>query len=69
MWIISDPSTAAFMKSFYINLTLGMTKVRALQESKIWMKEKSYHTDEYGDVIKHDHPFYWTPFILVGVWE
>ncbi|MDY0093757.1 MAG: CHAT domain-containing tetratricopeptide repeat protein [Candidatus Vecturithrix sp.] len=69
LWPVSDPSTAAFMKRFYRNLNRGMTKAEALRETKIWMKEKSYHTDEHGNVIKHDNPFYWAPFILVGAHE
>jgi len=69
LWSVSDPSTAAFMKRFYRNLNKGKTKAEALRETKIWMKEKSYHTDEHGNVIKHDHPFYWAPFILVGAYE
>jgi CHAT domain-containing protein len=69
LWRVSDPSTAAFMKRFYRNLNKGMTKAQALQKTKIWMKEKSYHTDEHGNVIRHDRPFYWAPFILVGAWE
>jgi CHAT domain-containing protein len=69
LWPVSDPSTAAFMKRFYRNLNKGKTKAEALRETKIWMKAKSYHTDEHGNVIKHDHPFYWAPFILVGAYE
>jgi CHAT domain-containing protein/Tfp pilus assembly protein PilF len=69
LWPVSDPSTAAFMKRFYRSLNRGMTKARALQETKLWMKAKSYHTDEHGNVIKHDHPFYWAPFVLVGDWD
>jgi CHAT domain-containing protein len=66
LWPVSDLSTADFMKRFYRNLNKGITKAEALRETKIWMKEKSYHTDEHGNVIKHDDPFYWAPFILVG---
>ena len=69
LWPVSDPSTAAFMKRFYRNLKRGITKAEALRETKIWMKAKSYHTDEHGNVIKHEDPFYWAPFILVGAWE
>ena len=69
LWPVSDPSTAAFMKRFYRNLNRGLTKAEALRETKIWMKAKSYHTDEHGNVIKHDNPFYWAPFILVGAHE
>ncbi len=69
LWPVSDPSTAAFMKRFYRNLNRGMTKAEALRETKVWMKTKSYHTDEHGNVIKHNDPFYWAPFILVGAHE
>jgi CHAT domain-containing protein len=69
LWSVSDFSTTVFMKRFYRNLNKGMTKAQALRETKIWMKEKSYHTDEHGNIIEHAHPFYWAPFILVGAWE
>jgi CHAT domain-containing protein len=69
LWSVSDPSTAAFMRRFYRNLNKGKTKAEALRETKIWMKEKSYHTDEHGNVIKHNQPFYWAPFILAGAHE
>jgi len=69
LWKVSDPSTAEFMKQFYRFLNKGMNKAEALQETKLWMLEKSYHTDEYGNVTRHDHPFYWAPFILMGEYK
>lgn len=66
LWSVSDPSTAAFMKRFYLNLKRGMSKAKALRETRVWMLEDSYHIDKHGNVIKHEHPYYWAPFILIG---
>ncbi len=66
LWPVSDPSTAAFMKRFYRNLNRGMTKAEALRRTKVWMKTKSYHTDEHGNVIKHNDPFYWARLFWSG---
>ncbi len=66
LWSVEDKSTATFMKRFYHFLNNGSNKMEALRKTKRWMIEKSYSTDEYGNVIYHKHPFYWAPFILVG---
>jgi CHAT domain-containing protein/tetratricopeptide (TPR) repeat protein len=67
-WKVADPSTAAFMKRFYGYLKQGQTKVDALTEAMRWMIKHSYHKDG-NDTIKHDHPYYWAPFILMGAYH
>jgi CHAT domain-containing protein len=42
------------MTRFYQNLQEGMSKSEAMREAKISLIEK------------HPHPFFWSPFILIG---
>jgi CHAT domain-containing protein len=69
LWSVADQSTAEFMAHFYRNLKSGMSKAKALRETKLWMIRESYHTDEYGNVVLHNHPFYWAPFVLIGEYQ
>ncbi len=55
LWAVNDASTALLMKYFYRNLS-SMSKVEALRRAQI---ELSQH-DEFS------HPYYWSPFILIG---
>jgi len=66
LWNVNDLSTAKFMKLFYRNLMNGMNKAEALVKTKRWMIKRAYHTDEYGNVYRYQHPFYWAPYIMVG---
>jgi CHAT domain-containing protein len=66
LWSVEDRSTARFMKRFYRNLRNGMSRGEALQETKRWMLYESYDVDSYGNQLRHVHPFYWAPFILIG---
>lgn len=52
LWGADDETTKEIMVQFYQNLEQGMSKVDALREAKL------KHTKR--------HPFYWSPFILVG---
>ena len=59
LWPISDEAAFNLMTQFYKNLTdKNMTKVKALQQAQLKLLE---HT-------QMKHPFYWSPFILVGNW-
>jgi CHAT domain-containing protein/Tfp pilus assembly protein PilF len=58
LWAVNDESTALLMKYFYRNLK-KMTKVEALRQAQI---ELSQH-EKFG------HPYYWSPFILIGDWR
>ncbi len=66
LWSVDDQSTSLFMKHFYRSLERGLTKGAALRETKRWMRDESYDVDQYGNLIRHDHPFFWAPFILIG---
>ncbi len=57
LWAVSDESTALLMNGFYE----GMVKKRetaagAMKEARLAMLE----TEEYS------HPFYWSPFVVIG---
>ncbi|MFN6525795.1 CHAT domain-containing tetratricopeptide repeat protein [Nostoc sp. ChiSLP03a] len=52
LWAVDDRATQQLMIQFYQNLKQGMTKGEALQQAKL-------------KLIK-DHPYYWSPFVLIG---
>jgi CHAT domain-containing protein/tetratricopeptide (TPR) repeat protein len=54
LWVVSDRSTAEFMKQFYAGLNQGLSKRAALRQAQLAVKEK------------YQHPYYWAPFILMG---
>ena len=66
MWKVDDLSTALLMTRFYENLTgvreAPMSKARALQQAKIWLRE---HERDDGSR-PFAHPAYWSGFILIG---
>jgi CHAT domain-containing protein len=68
LWNVNDLSTAHFMKQFYQNLKDGMSKGEALREAKLEMMNWFYQ-DEKGQDQKHNHPYYWANFILIGNWQ
>ncbi|MBD6618538.1 tetratricopeptide repeat protein [Komarekiella sp. 'clone 1'] len=54
LWAVEDEATQELMVDFYQNLKQGMSKGEALQKAKL-------------KLIKDDrHPFYWSPFVLIG---
>lgn len=59
LWSISDNATMEFMRLFYDGLDHSLSKAQAIREAQINMlKNKQFR-----------HPFYWSPFILVGNWQ
>ncbi|MCA2666792.1 MAG: tetratricopeptide repeat protein [Microcystis sp. M045S2] len=52
LWSAEDNTSAEIMTQFYQNLKNGMTKSEAMQKAKL-------------SQIK-SHPFFWSPFILIG---
>jgi len=52
LWNAEDNTTKEIMIQFYQNIKNGMSKGEALQKAKI---------SQIGR-----HPFYWSPFILIG---
>ncbi|BBD69973.1 TPR repeat-containing protein [Nostoc commune NIES-4072] len=54
LWAVDDQATQLLMIDFYQNLKQGMTKGEALQQAKLKL------------IADHRHPFYWSPFVLIG---
>nr|WP_322652576.1 CHAT domain-containing tetratricopeptide repeat protein [Nostoc sp. CmiVER01]MDZ8121290.1 CHAT domain-containing tetratricopeptide repeat protein [Nostoc sp. CmiVER01] len=54
LWAVDDEATQELMVDFYQNLKQGMTKGEALQKAKLKL------------IADHRHPFYWSPFVLIG---
>jgi CHAT domain-containing protein len=59
LWSVEDSATATLMENFYQELaTFGTTKADALRKAQISLLKNPQFT----------HPFYWSPFVLVGNW-
>ena len=59
LWPVSDEATAKLMEVFYQNLnSADLTKAQALQQAQIELLRDR----------KRSHPFFWSPFILIGNW-
>ncbi|BAY47321.1 TPR repeat-containing protein [Scytonema sp. HK-05] len=52
LWAVDDKATQSLMIEFYQNLKQGMSKGEALQKAKLKQIER--------------HPYYWSPFVLIG---
>ncbi|GAA6619624.1 hypothetical protein NUACC26_054380 [Scytonema sp. NUACC26] len=52
LWTVEDKATQELTIEFYHNLKQGMSKTEALQKAKL----KQIHR----------HPYYWSPFVLIG---
>jgi len=52
LWNAEDDTTSEIMTQFYQNLNQGMSKGEALRQAKLQQIDR--------------HPFYWSPFILIG---
>jgi len=52
LWSVADSATKDLMVEFYQNINKGMSKNEALRQAKLSQIQR--------------HPFYWSPFILIG---
>jgi tetratricopeptide (TPR) repeat protein len=68
LWSVDDESTGALIEHFYRNLVgsppggapeAPMSKARALRAAQRHLKDDG----------RFGHPFYWSPFVLVGDWK
>ena len=60
LWSVSDRSTAELMERFYHYLQQPDTnKAKAIRQAQLSLLENS----------QFQHPYYWSPFILVGNWD
>lgn len=58
LWNINDKSTREIMHGFYVNLKKGMSKSKALHESK-----RTYLSTHDGTLAS---PYYWGSYVLIG---
>ena len=54
LWNVPDEASSEIMTQFYQNLQKGMTKSEAMQKAKL------------SQIETNPHPFFWSPFILIG---
>ncbi|MEG4519966.1 MULTISPECIES: CHAT domain-containing tetratricopeptide repeat protein [unclassified Microcoleus] len=54
LWSVDDSATKDLMVEFYQNINKGMSKNEALWQAKL------------SQIQRTPHPFYWSPFILIG---
>ncbi|MEM9215123.1 MAG: CHAT domain-containing protein [Cyanobacteria bacterium P01_F01_bin.150] len=60
LWKVADASTAELMGTFYKRLAQpGTTRAEALRQAQLSLIEGT----------KYNHPYYWSPFVLVGNWQ
>ena len=55
LWSVDDTATQELMVAFYQNINQGMSKGEALRQAKLSQISL--------------HPYYWSPFILIGNWR
>lgn len=58
-WSVDDEATAQLMGGFYQELKRGLSKDAALRQAALTIMRDG----------KHQHPFYWAPFLLMGDWH
>jgi CHAT domain-containing protein/Tfp pilus assembly protein PilF len=58
-WEVEDESTSVLMATFYQGLKNDLDNDIALQKAMVAVRKQA----------KWRHPYYWSPFILVGNWE
>ena len=54
LWVVQDETTAELMGTWYDRLRRGEGPAKALRAAQVEIKDR------------HDHPYYWAPFVLVG---
>ncbi len=75
LWSVDDRSTGKLVEQFYTNLGRaiaqhdGTTKVQALREAQLALLENKL-PGTAGDeaTVDYRHPYYWSPFIMLGNW-
>ena len=60
LWSVSDRSTAQLMTEFYRYLNQPhINKAQALRKAQLSLLQNK----------QYQHPYYWSPFVLVGNWQ
>ncbi|HHP7232768.1 MAG TPA: CHAT domain-containing protein [Xenococcaceae cyanobacterium] len=59
LWSVNDEATAQMMSHFYQQLaTQQVTKAEAVRKAQLTLLNSSWYS----------HPFYWSPYVLLGNW-
>lgn len=71
LWRVDDTSTSQLMQEFYNTLANGdttMTKAQALRQAQLSFLDKISLDSEQttAENTNFSHPYYWSPFILIG---
>lgn len=65
LWSVYDQSTTWLMQEFYQNLKQKqMTQTQALRAAKLKLMKST--TEIAGKKVSYAHPFFWSPFVLIG---
>ena len=60
LWTVQDDSTAQLMTEFYRRLSQSdISKAEALRQAQLFLLNNP----------KYNHPYYWSPFVLIGNWR
>jgi CHAT domain-containing protein len=63
LWQVDDRVTSALMRQFYAELAKGTPKSDALRAAKLWLRDELSASDSKNTAA----PFYWAPFVLIGL--
>jgi CHAT domain-containing protein len=71
LWPVGDASTAQFMGQFYQNLkTTRGKKADALRNAQLSLLESLRRNSPFQELKNlPPHPYYWSPYVLVGNWQ
>ena len=59
LWTVNDKATSLLISEFYRQLKMpGISKAKALQNAQ----------KKFVDQPRYRHPYYWSPFLLIGNW-
>jgi CHAT domain-containing protein/tetratricopeptide (TPR) repeat protein len=64
LWNVDDKSTADLMKNFYVHMKSGHSQSESLRQAKLDMIRTAKSGSGYA---AYKDPYYWAPFVLVGV--
>jgi CHAT domain-containing protein len=54
LWLVQDETTAELMDKWYEHLREGVGRAAALRRAQLELRDK------------FSHPYYWSPFVLIG---
>ncbi len=66
LWRVEDESAALLMKQFYRlrSKTKSMNMAEALRQAQIALLSGEIHSDKHD----YNHPFFWSPFVMMRNW-